>query len=610
MRRVGLLVALLTASRVVGPVADIAFAQSKAYVTNQATNQVNVLSTIDWTSLPSIAVGSAPTGISIPASGAFAYVANRGSNSVSRIDLATGTVTATIPVPGNPTQVAVKPDGSKAYVVQSTNCPPLPAATPVPGPTAVPGDPTPTPTPAPPCTVAVIDATTDTVARTLTVGRQPFAVALSPSGGFAYVTNRTDGTLSVIDTAADAVVDVVPVGASPEGVAAGAGVIEVANNLASTLTVIREIDLQVLRTIPVGAGPLGVAVSPDGRTAIVSNDYAGTASLVSTDTLSEVVAAPVGSNPAGVGFLPNSATAVVANNTGGSISVVSVADGSTITVPLPGSPSGVAIHPEPVLTLLKTATPYLVPTGGTATYSLSFLNSGSGTANGLTLIDPIPDPGFSLALATGGGSVLGPNVVWNLGTLGVGASGAVQVVFDVSNAMLDGTLVTNVATIVDGLGHAATAEAPVRVRVPGSLDLGAIYKKSGLPVPRGVVSIRTRFPLPPGFDGSQQVDVSVTTATQLLYHFTIPPDQIEGRRDRYKYAARAPDGSRIRLTIRPDLDRLNSRFRFRATALDLPFADSPLIRVTLSLGPDVFSVERLFEEKAPRRGGQKLVYQD
>ena len=50
--------------------------------------------------------------------------------------------------------------------------------------------------------------------------RAPFYVAINPVGTRALVTNGTSNTVSVIDTASNAVVTTIPVGVNPEGVAA------------------------------------------------------------------------------------------------------------------------------------------------------------------------------------------------------------------------------------------------------------------------------------------------------------------------------------------------------------------------------------------------------
>ncbi len=592
----------------------VALAQSNAYVTNQGLSQVDVFRTSDWVSLGSITVGSAPTGISIPSTGGFAYVANRGSNTVSRIDLATSTVTATIPVPGNPTQVAVSPNGTKAYVVQSTNCPPLPTPTPAPVPTPTPDPalPTPSPTPPPPCTVAVIDTASDTVTGSVTVGHDPFAVAFSTNGGFAYVTNRSDDTLSVIDATTDLVVQEVPVGDTPEGVAVGAGEIYVANDAANTVTVIREVDLQIEATLGVGGGPLGLGIAPDGETALVSNDADGSVSIMAPGTHTVTGTVATDSHPTGIAFLPDSSKAVVANNNG-SMSIVTLLDGSVWTIPIVGSPSGVAITPEPFFTLSKSALPYQVETGTNVTFTLSYTNKGSGVATGTTITDPIPHPELTFVSATGGGTVAGTDVVWSLPVVAAGESGAVQVVFTAGALIADGTLVTNVATITDSLGREVSAEAPIRIRTPGSIDLLSLYKK--VPPERGrgdTVRFRMRITPPATFTGAEQVDVRVeeTTTAALLYDFTIPAGQLQVRGQRYKYRGVTASGAKVRFMLTPDRIDGFYRVRFQATKATLPLSPSPSLRITLNLGPDVISTQRVFDVHRAPPGGQRLFYQD
>jgi len=70
-------------------------------------------------------------------------------------------------------------------------------------------------------TVSVIDTATNTVTATIAVGSLPYGVAVSPDGSHAYVTNYGGGTVSVIDTATNAVTATIPVGSDPIGVAVG-----------------------------------------------------------------------------------------------------------------------------------------------------------------------------------------------------------------------------------------------------------------------------------------------------------------------------------------------------------------------------------------------------
>jgi uncharacterized repeat protein (TIGR01451 family) len=586
-----------------------------AYVTNQTLNVVHMFRTSDFFPLGNIPVGQSPTGIAIPTSGGFALVANKGGESVSRIDLATSTVVATIPVPGNPTSVAIMPDGSKAYVVQSTNCPLPPEPTPTPvGPTPAPPtpaptlSPAPTPTPNPPCTVAVIDLASNTVVGNITVGHQPFAVAIAPSGGFAYVTNREDATVSLINTTTDTVLDDLEVGATPEGIFVGFGEIYITNDISESVSVYREIDFQKLATIPTGGGPLSVAVSPDGKTAIVGNDLDGSATLINTGLNTVRATVPVGSNPAGIAITPDSTRAVVANTTAGSISVVPLDGSAPLDISVLGSPSGVAITPTPYFVIEKIAQPAPVAAGGTLVYTINFENRGSAHATGVTVTDTVP-AGLTFVSATAGGAPSGGNVVWNIGDLGIGGVGELEVTFTVAPAIPDGSVLTNTVTMTDALGNTASDTIPVATRTPGGFGVNnATYYRKGDGAKRDTMKFRAEFLLPTDFD-NDGLTIAWTNASQILDVFTLPAGAFSHRpgTTRFRFNGYLADGSRV-------LIRMNKnsagfwKMSLTHTRLTLPVVNDLDILVTGVFGTDLVASQRLFELKRSKPGSQKIFF--
>ncbi len=594
---------------------SLAAAQPVAYVTNQSLNVVHRFRTTDFVSLGDIPVGQGPLGIAIPTSGGFALVVNKGSETVSRIDLTTNTVTATIPVPGAPTTVAITPDGAKAYVVQSTNCPappePTPSPTPVgPTPEPTPPGPSPTPTPLPPCTVAVIDTASNAVVNTITVGRNPFGIAMSPNGAFAWVTNRDDDTVSVINTIADTVVDVKAAGQTPEGITVGFGEIYVTNDASNSVSVYREIDFQPLATIPTGAGPISVAVSPDGATAVVGNDRDATATIINTgsDTVRSTV--PVGTNPAGIAITPDSTRAVVANSTSGSISIVPLDGSSPTTIPVLGSPSGVAITPTPFFRIAKTAEPAPVAAGGTLVYTIEYENRGSANATDVTIVDEVPD-GLTFVSATAPGTFGGNQVVWALGDLPIGGAGEVQATFTVDPGIADGTLLVNTATISDLLGNQASDSTEMATRVPGGFGVNnANYSTKGgtSKVPRDTLRFRGEFFLPSDFN-NDGITISWSTASQVLDVITVAPGGLTSRRGTaFRINQLQPDGSRIIVRMQKrrnsDLWKINVTHS-RAT---LPISDSLDIVITGVFGSDIVSSQRTFTQRRSKPGTQKLHF--
>src|SRR5262245_4792408 len=65
-------------------------------------------------------------------------------------------------------------------------------------------------------TVSVLDTASNTVVATVTVGSSPTGVAVNPVGTRVYVTNfNSPGTMSVLDTASNTVVATVTVGSDP-----------------------------------------------------------------------------------------------------------------------------------------------------------------------------------------------------------------------------------------------------------------------------------------------------------------------------------------------------------------------------------------------------------
>ena len=71
-----------------------------------------------------------------------------------------------------------------------------------------------------PWTVSVIDTFTNAVTATVTgASESPFAVAITPDGNFAYVTNAFSDIISVIATSSNTVTATVTVGNNPNGIA-------------------------------------------------------------------------------------------------------------------------------------------------------------------------------------------------------------------------------------------------------------------------------------------------------------------------------------------------------------------------------------------------------
>jgi len=88
----------------------------KVYIANAGTNTLFEINTITNVITDTIYVGQEPQGICLSPDGRKIYTGNETDCTVSVVDTSTNTVIATIPVGTWPCSVAITPDGSKLYV--------------------------------------------------------------------------------------------------------------------------------------------------------------------------------------------------------------------------------------------------------------------------------------------------------------------------------------------------------------------------------------------------------------------------------------------------------------------------------------------------------------
>ena len=181
-----------------------------AYVAGRNSNNLIVLDTAKAVTdsanaiLAAIDVGSKPVALAVDPARSLVYVANRSGNNVAVVDVSNPSaplLKAKIAVGEEPEGVALLHDDSKLYVTNGESN-----------------------------SVSVLQVQSGspylTLIAIIPVGRQPSGLALTPPGTFsdkpfAYIANREDDTVSVIDTTTDQVIAVIPVGKGPRGVAAG-----------------------------------------------------------------------------------------------------------------------------------------------------------------------------------------------------------------------------------------------------------------------------------------------------------------------------------------------------------------------------------------------------
>jgi YVTN family beta-propeller protein len=202
--------------------------------------------------------------------------------------------------------------------------------------------------------VSVIATATNTVVGTpIPVGNLPGGVAVTPDGTQVYVANVYSGTVSVIATASNTVVATVPAWA-PGGIAFtpdGKFAYVTDGGTSSVVSVFATAGTPptLVTTIGVGTGPFGIAITPDGKFAYVANSSDNTVSVIATAS-NTVVGTPitVGMSPFQIAITPDGKYAYVTNEASANVSVIATASNTVAaTVSVGNNPRGVGIIPPP-----------------------------------------------------------------------------------------------------------------------------------------------------------------------------------------------------------------------------------------------------------------------
>jgi len=121
--------------------------------------------------------------------------------------------------------------------------------------------------------VIVVDPVQRCKIAEIPVGGQPMDVTFSPDGQRAFVTNRLDDSLSVIDVATRRVVATVEVGDEPHGVLTDRDgkYLYVLNTSSDNVAVIDTATLQTVKHLAASRSPWSLALSPDGSQIYVTH---------------------------------------------------------------------------------------------------------------------------------------------------------------------------------------------------------------------------------------------------------------------------------------------------------------------------------------------------
>jgi YVTN family beta-propeller protein/uncharacterized repeat protein (TIGR03803 family) len=239
-------------------------------------------------------------------------------------------------------------------------------------------------------TVSMISVPTGQVVNNIPVGPGPNGVAISPDGTQVYVSNNLGNAVAVIDTASSTVVATIPVQSAPSAMAftPDGTAVYVVNGSSNSVSVINTTSQTVVATVPVQSNPVGVAMASTsiGAFAYVTNSGSNTVSVIAVGSSPTVVKTiNVGSVPLGVAAAPNSSLVYVGNSAANNISAISVATNSVkATIPVGTAPSNIAFTPDSSMAYVTNSTSNTVSVIDTASSgvisTVTGLNSPKGVA--------------------------------------------------------------------------------------------------------------------------------------------------------------------------------------------------------------------------------------
>ena len=221
------------------------------------------------------------------------------------------------------------------------------------------------------------------------------------TGPFAYLAIEGADRLAVVDTARDALLASVPVGAGPQSVAIApdGGRVYVANAAAATVSILDATLPGVVGLIALPNPPRSLAVSPDGARLYVSGGAANAVQTIDLTTQNVFASIAVGSDPQGLALNREGSRLFVANRADASISVLATASNTLlVTWPLPATS-------EPTVLALDAAGARLFVTAA-GTNALYVLDATSGA---LLSTVPLPMRPRGLALSSDETKVLVSN---------------------------------------------------------------------------------------------------------------------------------------------------------------------------------------------------------
>jgi YVTN family beta-propeller protein/YD repeat-containing protein len=375
--------------------ADYLLLRLEAFVPLEGTNKVAMVDASNEVvdADVSTGTGSDPVAVAVSPDGNYAYVADEGNNTVAvlqndNMDTSSNVDVASVALPSGsePDAIAVDPAGDRVLVADMGT-----------------GE------------LSVIDSNPNdsgylsvlyTVyldgSGTSSSTMQPNAIAISPDGDYAYVSDGGSSEVTVLSLTSPGTYGFshnstgLGFAGEPQDIAISPNdqLAYVTDATSSGNGYLRSYHIDPHNgifynghPITVGNAPGAVALLPEGQTAYVTNSGSGTVSVINTSSDTVTNSLSDSGGPVGVGVTPDGATVLAADSTGGSVSFWNVVGGASIATVSLGSgadPASVAVSEM-----------FNSPSGGELTGTEDDANPAVAASSGVDTVDGV-------STATGG----------------------------------------------------------------------------------------------------------------------------------------------------------------------------------------------------------------
>jgi YVTN family beta-propeller protein len=204
-------------------------------------------------------------------------------------------------------------------------------------------------------TVSIFDASSaPKLTATIPVGKEPRELCVAPDGNHAYIMNRADNSVSVIDLQTLKATATITHSRlkKPEGCAVGrdSSKVYVASSEENAVVIVSADNNQVAKTVEVGKNPRRVAVAPDGKKWYSSSEENGEVLVLDTATDAVLATIKGGHTSRNMVFSPDGKQLLVLNTLQDTITFVDTETNQVMTtIGIGTAPQELAVTSDGVL---------------------------------------------------------------------------------------------------------------------------------------------------------------------------------------------------------------------------------------------------------------------